>query len=66
MRATVNGEVREIPDGYTVGALLALLGMARAGVAVAQNESVVRRSQFDSRPIADGDRIEIIIAVAGG
>ena len=66
MTATVNGEVRELPKGFTIGALLQLLGMACGGVAVAQNDSVVRRAQFDSQPIADGDRIEIIRAVAGG
>jgi sulfur carrier protein len=66
MKATVNGEVRDVPDGSTVGRLLELLGIEGTGVAVAQNENVVRRSQFDSKPIAEGDRIEIIRAVAGG
>jgi sulfur carrier protein len=66
MKATVNGETRELPGGATVGTLLELLGVGRAGVAVAQNDGVVERAQFDSRAIAEGDRIEIIRAVAGG
>jgi sulfur carrier protein len=66
MKATVNGELRELPNGFTVGGLLKLLGMAHAGVAVACNDCVVRSAQFDSQSIADGDRIEIIRAVAGG
>jgi sulfur carrier protein len=66
MKATVNGELRELPNGSTVGGLLELLGVARGGIAVAQNDSVVLRAQLDSQPIADGDRIEIIRAAAGG
>jgi sulfur carrier protein len=66
MKATVNGELREVPNGSTVGGLLELLGVARGGIAVAQNDSVVLRAQLDSQPIADGDRIEIIRAAAGG
>jgi sulfur carrier protein len=66
MRATVNGKLREIAEGATIGALLADLGAARGGVAVARNDRVVRRSEYDSDSIADGDRIEIIQAVAGG
>jgi sulfur carrier protein len=66
MKATVNGEARELPDGLTVGNLLETLGAARTGVAVARNDCIVRRSEYDSVRIGDGDRVEIIKAVAGG
>jgi sulfur carrier protein len=66
MKATVNGEARDIPDGATVGTLLEILGAAPTGIAVARNERVIRRAEYDSDRIADGDRIEIIRAVAGG
>lgn len=66
MRATVNGTPRDLPDEMTVGALLEMLGSARIGVAVARNEHVVRRSEYDSDCVREGDRIEIITAVAGG
>jgi sulfur carrier protein len=66
MKASVNGAVRELPSGSTVGALLELVGAGRTGVAVALNDCVVARSQYDSRAIAEGDRIEIIRAAAGG
>jgi sulfur carrier protein len=66
VKATINGRVRDLPDQLTVGALLALLGSARSGIAVAQNDSVVRRSEYDRRTVCEGDRIEIIEAVAGG
>ena len=66
MTVTLNGAPRELPEGSTIGSLLDLLGAARTGVAVAQNETVVQRRRFDAHAIADGDRIEIIRAVAGG
>ncbi|MGB8520721.1 MAG: sulfur carrier protein ThiS [Candidatus Tumulicola sp.] len=66
MKATINGEARDLPDGLTVAMLLEMLGTARTGVAVAHNDCVVRRSQYDAVRIGDGDRVEIIKAVAGG
>ncbi|MBV8154361.1 MAG: sulfur carrier protein ThiS [Candidatus Eremiobacteraeota bacterium] len=65
MKATVNGQPRDLPDGCTIAALLDALDTVR-GVAVARNDRVVPRAQHESCPIADGDRIEIIRAVAGG
>jgi sulfur carrier protein len=66
VKATINGRAREVPDGTTIGALLETLGTARNGIAVARNDCVVRRAEYDALSIADGDRIEIIKAVAGG
>ena len=66
MKATINGEARELPDGTTVAALLETLGTPRSGIAVARNERVVRRAEYETQTIADGDTIEIIKAVAGG
>jgi thiamine biosynthesis protein ThiS len=66
VKATINGEPRELPENLSVGALLELLGAPRAGIAVARNDRVVRRVEYDTHTIEDGDRIEIIKAVAGG
>ena len=66
MKATINGRLADLPDELTVGALLELLGSARNGIAVACNDRVVRRAEYDKQPVRDGDRVEIIEAVAGG
>lgn len=66
MKATVNGSPRELPDEVTVGMLLEMLGTARTGVAVACNDRVVRRTEYETQRLEDGDRVEIIEAVAGG
>jgi sulfur carrier protein len=66
VKATINGEARDLPSGITVATLLEQLGVARSGIAVAKNERVVRRAEYESSTIADGDTVEIIKAVAGG
>lgn len=66
MRATVNGQAHDLPDGATVGTLLELLGTKRTGIAVAHNERVVPKAHYDTHVILDGDCLEIIRAVAGG
>lgn len=66
MKATVNGLIRELPDGLTVAALLELLGSVRNGVAVARNQRVVRRADYQTQRLCEGDCVEIIEAVAGG
>lgn len=66
MKATINGHSRDLPDELTVAALLELLGSVRQGIAVACNDRVVRRTEYDTRRLREGDRVEIIEAVAGG
>lgn len=66
MKATINGRLHELPDELTVGALLDRLGSPRDGIAVACNERIVRRADYDKNRLCEGDRLEIITAVAGG
>jgi thiamine biosynthesis protein ThiS len=62
----VNGSARSIAPGTTVAALLSELALKRQGVAVAINEEVVRRGEWDSTVLKRSDRVEIIHAVGGG
>jgi sulfur carrier protein len=66
MRLTVNGTEKDVAAGATVDALLATLALRRDGVAVALNDDVVPRAEHATRTLNDGDRLEIIVAVAGG
>ena len=66
MKATINGRPADLPNELTIGSLLELLGSARSGIAVARNDRVVRRAEYDRQLVRDGDRVEIIEAVAGG
>ncbi len=66
MKATINGRVRELPGELSVTALLEFLGSPTTGIAVARNERVVPRADYGEDRVRDGDRIEVIVAVAGG
>jgi sulfur carrier protein len=62
----VNGEARTVEGGVTLEALLASLGVRPDGTAVALNEDVVPRARHAATALREGDRLEIIVAVAGG
>jgi sulfur carrier protein len=57
----------DLPEGSTLTALLARLGIpAKAVAAMEHNGEPVARSDQDTRSLSDGDRIELVRAVAGG
>jgi sulfur carrier protein len=62
----VNGAARTLRPGTTVRGLLSELALERPGVAVAVNEEVVRRGDWDRTVLTRNDRVEIIHAVGGG
>jgi sulfur carrier protein len=64
--AIVNGETRTLEVGTTVLALLATLDLAGRRVAVELNRELVRRGEFETRVIRDGDHVEIVHFVGGG
>ncbi|MEV5409131.1 sulfur carrier protein ThiS [Thermopolyspora sp. NPDC052614] len=66
MRIMINGKVAELPEGTTVAqAVRALTGMT-TGVAVAVNDEVVARGAWETTPLAEADRVEVLTAVQGG
>jgi len=66
MRATVNGDSRELPDGLSVADLLRHLGVRAERVAVERNGTVVKRARHPQEKIANGDVLEIVTFVGGG
>jgi sulfur carrier protein len=65
MKITVNGNATEIPEGLTVTALLAHLGL-QGPVAVERNRDVVPRAEHAATTLSEGDQIEIVHFVGGG
>ena len=68
MNLVVNGHPQELPDGATVADAVRASGapaLAR-GLAVAVDREVVPGSQWDTTPLRDGQRIEVLTAVQGG
>lgn len=66
MTIRLNGEPFEIAGPVTIGALLAELKIDSRIVAVEHNVVVVKRLQYDSTMVRDGDEIEIVRFVGGG
>ena len=63
---TVNGEPRALDAGITVGALLQSLGLTGKRLAVERNGEIVPRARHAEVQLADGDCLEIVVAVGGG
>jgi thiamine biosynthesis protein ThiS len=66
MTIQLNGERCELPGPLTVAALLTHLGIDGRRVAVEHNEVVVKRAQYDSAMVNDGDVVEVVNFVGGG
>lgn len=62
----INGESRSFSAPMTVSALIEALGYAGKRVAIERNGEIVPRSQHADVRLADGDRLEIVVAVGGG
>jgi sulfur carrier protein len=63
---TVNGERREFEDALHFAQLVDRLGLTGKRIAIERNGEIVPRSQFTAKCIADGDKLEIVVAVGGG
>jgi len=66
MQIELNGQTHPLADAATIAALLESLGYTGKRVAVERNGAIVPRSQHDSTLLAEGDRVEIVVAVGGG
>ncbi|WP_432496395.1 sulfur carrier protein ThiS [Kineococcus auxinigenes] len=65
----VNGEPLRVPVGSSVADAVALFApsvTAGRGTAVALSEEVVPAGRWADTPVAAGDRLEVLQAVAGG
>jgi sulfur carrier protein len=66
MNVIINGQAVELSDGATTASAVQVLTSAPSGIAVAVNGEVVRRGDWESTPLADGDLVEVLTAVQGG
>jgi thiamine biosynthesis protein ThiS len=66
MKITINGELREIPDGLSVEALLRHLEMTAERVAIERNLDILPRAKWQETAVQADDRFEIVHLVGGG
>ena len=66
MNITLNGQTKTLNDVSTVADLVRFLGYEGKRIAVERNGDIVPKSQHSQQLLAEGDEIEIVVAVGGG
>jgi thiamine biosynthesis protein ThiS len=66
MKIVVNGDPHEVAGPITLTALLTHLNIDPRRVAVEHNLTVVKRANYETTHIQEGDQIEIVNFVGGG
>ena len=66
IQLSVNGQVQRVETGADVARLLQVLELSGKRVAVEKNGEIVPRSRYAETRLADGDALEIVVAVGGG
>jgi thiamine biosynthesis protein ThiS len=66
LTVVVNGERKEITDGSSVADFIAGAGLKAERLAIEVNRSIIRRADWPSTVLTEGDRIEVVHFVGGG
>jgi thiamine biosynthesis protein ThiS len=66
MRLTVNGELFETSKPATITELLRELQIEPGKVAVEVNLSIIRKADYATFKLHDGDKVEVVNFVGGG
>jgi sulfur carrier protein len=66
VRLTVNGRDSDVDDATTLPGLIESLGLRVGSVVVEHNGTALLRSELQAVALVDGDRVELVRAVAGG
>ena len=66
IHVVLNGAPKELPEAVTFAQLLEQLDLAGKRLAVEVNGAIVPRSRFGEARVAEGDHIEVVVAVGGG
>ena len=63
---TINGEIRAVPSGISLAALIASLGSTPQALATAVNQIFVPRTEREQRTLVDGDAVFTFQPITGG
>jgi sulfur carrier protein len=66
LQVTINGDPRQFGRDLAVTELLDELALAGKRVAIERNGEIVPRSRYAQTRLANGDQLEIVVAVGGG
>ena len=57
---------RSFPQTFSIAELIEQMGLTGKRIALERNGEIAPRSTFATQQLADGDRLEIVVAVGGG
>ena len=63
---SINGETRHFDTSISIAALIEQMQLGGKRIALECNGEIMPRGQFNQHLLADGDRLEIVVAVGGG
>ena len=66
MNIIVNGEPQTVADDLTIAQLLENMGLAGKRLAVEVNLDIIPRSLHSDHHLAEGDKVEVVLAIGGG
>ena len=66
MRVTANGKPYDVDQSITVGEFVRKRGLDPQLIVVEHNGEALERSRYDRVRLTEGDRLEVVRAVAGG
>lgn len=66
MNITINNSSIELPDGSSLSKALESASITPTGIAIAVNDTVVPKSEYETFELHEGDNIIIIKAFYGG
>ncbi len=62
----INGASRTFDQPISVAQLIQQMELTGKRIALERNGEIVPRSQFALQMLADGDKLEVVVAVGGG
>lgn len=66
IRVQLNGKEREVERGLTVRSLLESLDLKPGMVVVELNREILKRDDYPTVPVSEGDTLELVHFVGGG
>ncbi len=63
---TINGETHRFNQPINIAQLIDDQNLRGKRIAIERNGEIVPRSQFTEQFLADGDQLEVVVAVGGG
>lgn len=62
----VNGKIKEYENSITIESLILQEGYEKDIVVVEVNEKIIKKNQYETHMLKDGDKVEILKFVGGG